>query len=245
MLSYRFKPSLKAALLFGIAFPLFISLGFWQLHRAGEKTAINALREFRATEPVMRLGPEPPPELDDLRYRPIFAEGEYDTAHQFLLDNQLQGQAPGYHVLTPLRLTGSKRAVLVNRGWVPMGANRAELPDIGPLPQGPVRVTGTLDALHRVGFRLKGAELPADGWPSVVQLPEADRLAERLGYPLLPYQVLLDPFAEGGYSRMWQAAPLDSGKNRGYALQWFLFAAVAAFFFIRHAFRRGAGVEGK
>lgn len=242
--NYNFKPSLKAVLLFGIGFPLFISLGFWQLHRAEEKAAINALRESRASEPLLRLGPKAPPEIDALRYRPVFAEGEYDTAHQFLLDNQLQGQAPGYHVLTPLRLAGSEQAVLVNRGWVPLGTSRAVLPDIGRAPLGLVRVTGTLDVLHRVGFRLKGAEIPADGWPSVVQLPEADQLSARLGYPLLPYQVLLDSFAEGGYGRTWQTALLDPGKNRGYALQWFLFAAFAAFLFIRYAFRRGAGSDG-
>jgi surfeit locus 1 family protein len=101
-------------------------------------------------------------------------------------------------------------------------------------------VQGKLDYLHRVGFRLKGAEIPAAGWPSVVQLPEADQLAERLGYPLLPYQVLLDPDAESGYLRVWHAAPLDPGKNLGYALQWFLFAAGAAFFFLRHTLKRGA-----
>lgn len=240
MRNYSCKPSLRAGLLFVGIFPLFVSLGFWQLQRAGEKSAINALREARTQEPSMRLAPETPADLEAMRYRPVFAEGEYDTAHQFLLDNQLQGQVPGYHVLTPLRLAGSGQAILVNRGWVPQGPSRAVLPDIGLATPGKIRVQGTLDYLHRVGFRLKGAEIPAAGWPAVVQLPEADRLAERLGYPLLPYQVLLDPAAESGYVRLWHAVPLDPGKHLGYALQWFLFAAGAAFFFMRHAFRRGA-----
>lgn len=239
MRNYSFKPSLRAGLLFGGLFPLFVSLGFWQLQRAEETSAINMLREARTREPRIRLGPEIPADLEAMRYRPVFAEGEYDTAHQFLLDNQLQGQVPGYHVLTPLRLAGSERAILVNRGWVPQGASRAALPDVVSAPSGRVRVRGSLDFLHRVGFRLKGAEIPAPGWPAVVQLPESGRLAERLGYPLLPYQVLLDPDAEGGYARSWHAVPLDPGKNRGYALQWFLFAAGAAFFFMRHALGRG------
>lgn len=240
MWNYSFKPSLRAGLLFGSIFPLFVSLGIWQLQRAEEKSAINALRASRIQEPSMRLGPGAPPDLEAMRYRPIFAEGEYDTAHQFLLDNQMQGQMPGYHVLTPLRLAGSGQAILVNRGWVPQGPSRAALPYIGLGTSGKLRVQGKLDYLHRVGFRLKGAEIPAAGWPSVVQLPEADQLAERLGYPLLPYQVLLDPDAESGYLRVWHAAPLDPGKNLGYALQWFLFAAGAAFFFLRHTLKRGA-----
>ncbi len=245
MTGYRFKPSVTAWLLLGVVLPAFITLGFWQLHRAEEKAALNALQEARSQDIAVRLAPEIPEALEPLRFRRVWAEGEYDTARQFLLDNQLQGQAPGYHVLTPLRLAGSGKAILVNRGWVPLGPSRASLPDIALAPAGPARVQGTLDRLHRVGYRLKGAEIPGAGWPSVVQLPEPASLAVRLGYPLLPYQVLLAPDAANGYSRLWHAAKLDPGKHRGYALQWFLFAACAVFFFVRHGLRNAAHPHDK
>jgi surfeit locus 1 family protein len=238
MSDYSFKPSLRAWLLFVAVFPLFMALGFWQLQRGEEKSAINALREVRSQDAAIRLGADAPEDIDALRYRIVQVEGEYDTAHQFLIDNQLQGQAVGYHVLTPLRLAETGKAVLVNRGWVPLCASRAILPDTGGAPSGRVRVQGALDRMHRVGFRLKGAEIPGAGWPSVVQAPEPGPLSVRLGYPLLPYQVLLDPAAEGGYVRAWRAAKLDPDKNRGYALQWFLFAACAAVFFVRHGFKK-------
>lgn len=237
---YRFRPSRRACWLFAAAFPLFIGLGFWQLHRVEEKQAINALREARARDAAITLGADAPEDIEALRYRQVSLRGEYDVAHQFLVDNQLQDQVPGYHVLTPFRIAGSGKAVLVNRGWVPLGPTRAVLPTLDGPPTGVVRVEGTLDHLHRVGYRLRGAEIPAAGWPSLVQLPEPGPLSARLGYPLLPYQVLLAPAAEGGYVRSWHRARLDPANNRGYALQWFLFAACAAFFFVRHGLKSTA-----
>jgi len=136
MTGHRFKPSVTAWLLLGVVLPAFITLGFWQLHRAEEKAALNALQEARSQDIAVRLAPEIPEALEPLRFRRVWAEGEYDTARQFLLDNQLQGQAPGYHVLTPLRLAGSGKAILVNRGWVPLGPSRASLPDIALAPAG-------------------------------------------------------------------------------------------------------------
>lgn len=231
-MNYSFKPSLGSVLLLAVFFPLFLALGLWQLQRAGEKTALNELREARVAEAPMQLDGATPDSIEDLRYRSVILVGEYDIAHQFLIDNQLEGQQVGYHVLTPFRLAGTHRAVLVNRGWVPLGSDRRVLPSIDSAPLGKIRLAGVVDRLHRVGFRLKGAEIPTEGWPSVVQLPEPGPLSDRLGYSLLPYQVLLDPSAEGGYGRYWQAGKLDSGKNRGYALQWFLFATVALILFL-------------
>ncbi len=239
--NYSFKPSVKAVWLFAVFFPLFVALGFWQLQRADEKVALNVLRDTRSQEPPRSLKDVAAEVLDDLRYRPVWMEGQYDTAHQFLLDNQLQGQSVGYQVLTPLRLSGMDKAVLVNRGWVPQGSSRRVLPNIDQAPPGTMKVIGIVERFHRVGFQLEGADIPADGWPSVVQLPQAEKLAERLGYSVLPYQVLLDPAADGGYSRVWQVVRLDSDKNRGYALQWFLFAGLVTFFFVRYSFKAKSG----
>jgi len=239
--NYSFKPSFQSVGLFVIFFPLFMVLGFWQLQRADERTAINAQLDARSQEPAVALGGVLAEDIEDLRFQPVVAEGQYDGDHQFLLDNQLQGQMVGYHVLTPFRLSGTNRAVLINRGWLPLETSREKLPDIHQLPSGVIRVAGRIDRLHRVGFRLEGADIPTAGWPAVVQAPDADKIGQRLGYPVLPYQVLLDPAAEGGYSRLWHSVRLDPGKNRGYALQWFLFAALAAFFFVRHGIQSDVG----
>ncbi|CAI8835302.1 SURF1 family protein [Methylocaldum szegediense] len=237
MRDYSFKPGLTASLIAMTVLPLFISLGVWQLHRADEKTNLIELQQQRMQDEPLILDAEQR-SLDDIRYRRVVVSGEYDVDHQFLLDNQVYQQNPGYHVLTPLRIKGSDTAVLVNRGWVPMGASRAELPDVR-IRQPSVRITGMVDRFPRVGLKLEGAEIPSAGWPAVVQLVDPARIGERLGYPVLPYQVLADDTAAEAYTRAWKETRLDPGKNLGYALQWFLFAAVALVLYVRHGIKAG------
>jgi surfeit locus 1 family protein len=221
--------------------PLFLSLGVWQLRRADEKIALMELRLVHEQDPPMRLtGAQEDPEL--LRYRRVQVEGDYDPAHQFLLDNQMQESRVGFHVLTPLRIRDAGVAVLVNRGWVPQGQNRADLPNL-ELSDAVAQVSGRVEKFPSVGFRLEGAEIPAPGWPSLVQVADAEQLSRRLGYRVLPYQVLLDSDQRDGYVRDWHPASLDPGKNRGYALQWFSFAALVAALYVWYGFkpRPGAG----
>jgi surfeit locus 1 family protein len=214
--------------------PLFVSLGVWQLHRAEEKNTLMQQRAQRQNEPALKTATQGT--IEAMRYRRVELAGEFDAAHQFLLDNQIAKQQIGYQVLTPLRIAGSDEAILVNRGWVPAGQDRRQLPDVS-IGQTQAYIQGQMDRYPGVGFKLKGAEIPAPGWPSVVQLLDAERLSERLGYRLLPYQVLLAADAPGGYVRDWQQASLHPEKNQGYALQWFSFALVLSVLYVWFAFK--------
>jgi surfeit locus 1 family protein len=219
--------------------PVFLALGFWQIHRSEEKQALMDQREQRAQEPSVRLGSAPLP-MPESRYRRVEAEGEYDAERQFLLDNQVsQGQA-GYQVLTPLRLSASGPAVLVNRGWMPLGLDRQTLPKLD-IAQAKVQIQGVIDLFPGVGFKLRGAEIPAPGWPAVTQVLDVGQLSERLGYRLAPYQVLLAPDQAQGYLRDWRQASFHPEKSRGYALQWFSFALALAILYVWHGFKPQAG----
>lgn len=214
---------------------VFVSLGFWQLRRAEEKRALMSLRQTRAEEAPLRLGPELE-ELADLRYQPVMATGRYDFEHQFLLDNQIFEGRPGYQVLTPLHLEGALVAVLVNRGWIPLNPDRRQLPAL-PAPAGPLSISGTLDKFASLGLKLEGAEIPTPTWPAVVQVAEAGPLAERLGYPLLPYQVLLAPAEPGGFERAWRQIDLHPETSQGYAVQWFAFAFTTVALYVWYGFK--------
>ena len=240
---YSFKPRWAASAAVALLVPAFLALGNWQLRRAAEKEALLALREQRARAPeiVIDSGEQP---LDRLRYRHVTLQGAYDTAHQFLLDNQIDAGRAGYHVLTPLKLAGQgKLAVLINRGWVAANADRTRLPAVDMAPVN-VSLHGIAEKFPEVAWRLTGAEIPTPGWPAVVQLAEPGALSERLGYAILPYQVLLSPAEPHGYVRNWKPGNIDPGRNRGYALQWFAFAAVLAGLFVWHGLSPTGGRNG-
>jgi cytochrome oxidase assembly protein ShyY1 len=153
-------------------------------------------------------------------------QGRYDTEHQILLDNQIHQGRPGYHVFTPLRPVGETTAILINRGWVPLGVSRQQLPAIS-VDEAYRVVKGRLSQPSNPGLRLDGA-LPLSGaaWPRVVQYLDYDQLAQQLGYPLEPAVILLDPTMEEGYLRTWRPTfgGLGPARHRGYAVQWFSLA---------------------
>ncbi|MCK7577921.1 MAG: SURF1 family protein [Chromatiales bacterium] len=88
-----------------------------------------------------------------LRFRRVLAHGRYEPGYQILIDNRVHQGRAGYHVLTPLRLGISDMRVLVNRGWVPVGAGpRAAA--LGPSPDGEIEVAGIAAVPVTGGFRL-------------------------------------------------------------------------------------------
>jgi surfeit locus 1 family protein len=218
---------------------LFASLGTWQLRRAeASKATLAQFASGTAGDVLASL----PRELDDdARFRRVALAGEYLGEPQFLLDNMLHEGAAGYHVLTALSVPGVQQRVLVNRGWVPVGADRSVLPDVAV--DGGVRtVSGTLERLPRPGLRL--GEEPADSGAAttVLQYPTAVALARRLGAPVFDYQVLLDPAANDGYVRDWRAPGIAPERHLSYAGQWLALAlgalAAAIVMAIRVARRR-------
>jgi surfeit locus 1 family protein len=215
------------------------SLGMWQLRRAEEKQGLmDAYRARVSLEPLDMQQLEGTRE-SDLRYRRAQIHGQFDVARQFLLDNQVHHRQAGYYVLTPFLVDGSDRYFLVNRGWIPLGSSREHLPSLSE-PRGARVLTGMLDRFPAVGFKLKGAEIATGGWPSVVQMLDADKIAAKLGRPVFPLQILLDESAENGYAREWRPADLMPEKSKGYAFQWFSLAAVAAGYAILWGLRRNS-----
>ena len=119
--SRTFAPRLFTTLLTIVLIALLISLGRWQLRRADEKRTL--FDSFAAGTDATRLIDQGTPRLQ--RYQHIEASGHYDQARQVLIDNMVNAERAGYFVITPFALTDGGW-VLVNRGWVPLGASRAE-----------------------------------------------------------------------------------------------------------------------
>lgn len=140
-----------------------------------------------------------PADPDDALYRRVTVTGTYDRDEQMVEGGRALAGRPGEHVLTLLR-TDDGAPVLVNRGWVPNnGATRDAPPPEAAPPTGEVRVTGVV--------------LPSrlDGYPVAIRLERQE-----------PPQAGELPVALGG-----EPVDLGDGPHLSYAVQWFLFAAVA------------------
>lgn len=236
-----FRPGLWPTVATLLLLVLLISLGFWQLNRAEQKRELLAAYGDRPVDAPVRLDEEfrfgP-----DWRFRRAQVEGRFDAAHQFLLDNRVHRGRVGYFVLTPLRLARSGHAILVNRGWVPQGATRGDLPAL-PVPDAdaPVMIEGLIDFPPEQVFALGEGEDRDPGWPKVLQRVRLPLQAEQLGVPLLPAVLLLDPEHPAGFVRDWHPVVFGPERHVGYAVQWFALALVLAVLYLWVSIGRAGG----
>lgn len=225
---------LAGALLTLIGVLLFCKLGLWQVHRAAEKRALIELYARGDTTPIHTDS------IDALtRYQRVELQGRFDSSHQVLLDNMpsaITGQ-PGYRVLTPFS-TG-KEWILVDRGWVPLGRNRGDLPQIA-VNEHVRTVQGRLDELPEPGIRLGDQAVDAkQPWPRVLNFPTYSVLQSMLPGPLAQRIVLLDPDSADGFERIWQVSlRVSPERHIAYAVQWFAFALAAVIIFFVLSLRR-------
>jgi len=232
-----FAPPAWGLVLTGLALAAFVSLGTWQLGRAREKQALADSFAAGSRDTVDATGSG----FDDLpRYQQVRLRGAYDSTRQILLDNMPSAAGrPGYRVLTPLERADARGWVLVDRGWVPLGATRADLPDVA-VAGDQREVVGVLDGLPVPGLRVGPAAAPgASGWPRVMLFPTEADVESALAADVESRIVLLDPGAPDGFERSWRPS-LGFGPERhlGYAIQWFAFALVAVVMLIALNLRR-------
>jgi cytochrome oxidase assembly protein ShyY1 len=219
-----------------------VALGMWQLDRLGQRHARNALisRNLHAAavapERLFAVGRPLPP---DRRWRQVSAEGRYDEAHQILVRNRPLGGETGYQVLTPL-VSAAGPALLVDRGWVPIGPTARALPDVPPAPRGTVKVTG----------RARPSEPAAGGAaapPGQVRRISVVAIAADLPYPVYDgYVELVSQTPRPESSPMLLPPPEPSeGPHLAYAVQWFMFSCLALGAYVVLARREAETLAGQ
>lgn len=201
---------------------LTVWLGRWQMHRAEEKEARQALLEARTAEAPLRLA-GPVASAEPLLFRRVHAEGEWLADRQVYIDNQIHEGRAGFTVITPLRLRGSSAAVLVNRGWTPRGPEYPRAPKV-PVPAGPAIADGVAATPPARFIELSGETVQGDVWQNL----SIERYRARTGLDVLPIVVLSQPPAPGLAAvaeRPDEAMGMGPAKHREYELTWFSLAA--------------------
>ena len=231
-----FKPTLIPTLVTLILLPVLIRLGFWQLERAEEKRLVLQQFELSQKQPAVDITSVPEPE-HLLQYQKVTMTGKFDVKHQFLLDNKVYRGKAGYHVITPLFLSGSDKVILLNRGWLPQGKNRQDLPDILTSEE-TIKVFGQVKLNPGAGFNLGGDIEVSTSWPRVVQSENPAVLINYLGYPVLPMIVLQDPNSKAGFARDWYIKKIVPEKSTSYAVQWFALSLALVIIYLVVNFRK-------
>jgi surfeit locus 1 family protein len=233
--SRTFEPKLFTTLLTIVLLVLLVSLGRWQLRRADEKRAL--WDSFAAGTDLSQRIDLSTPKIP--RYRHVEADGRYDETRQVLIDNMFDAERAGYYVITPFALNAGGW-VLVNRGWVPLGASRESRPAV-PVGGDMRRIRGRADNLPAPGIQMGARAALVPPFPVVAAFPTAAEIAQLLhehNWSRAAATILLDADQPDGYARHWLPPGFAPMRHIGYAVQWFGLAAALMVIYIVTNFRR-------
>jgi surfeit locus 1 family protein len=206
-----------------------LRLGIWQLDRLAERRARNAAALARLELPPLGL----PRDIGDeagLDYRRAAARGVFDPSNEVYLSGRSMDGIAGLRVVTPLRLEGSEKGLLVDRGWISDTTYRADPPETWA-DEGSLEISGILlPSQQEPGLALLADRLPAPGEPPLREWRALNipGIQAQVPYPLLAdYLVQESPPEAPGAPTLAPELDLSEGPHLGYAIQWFAFAGIA------------------
>jgi surfeit locus 1 family protein len=229
----RWIPLIATLVVAGIG----IALGNWQTRRAEEKIAIAdsiAARSQLDPLPIQTLPENAVPE----EFRPLTVTGTFVKDWPVYLDNRpLNGKA-GFYLLMPLRVAGSERVVLVQRGWFPRDPqDRQRLPSIA-VSNDEVKLIGRVRT--SIGKLMQLGETPVLTPGAIVQNVNIQALAAASKLPLQNFIIEQTNDLGDGLVRDWPLPSAGVDTHRAYAFQWYALSAAAFLFFIVTGFRRAS-----
>ena len=237
-------PSAFAVLLTSLGIAIFCALGVWQLRRAAYKETVLTRFHRAASAPFTSLGSAVTGQHPDT-YPHVKVTGELDGKRVYFLDDQMRAGRLGVMVFVPFLPEGSLHTLLVNLGFLAkMGPDSTTLPDLPPIPDHHVTLTGIYAPPPLPGLKLGGNPLQREKtWPKLVTWIDPHAIAADLHTQVYPRVLLLDPDPHSAYLRIWTANVMPPARHRAYALQWFSFAVAAiVMFFVLHRVKRDDAV---
>ncbi len=220
-------------------------LGVWQLDRRQQRIARNAdlVAKLEAApasmnEAALAATWPLPEDRDAVRNIRAEATGQFDFDQQILLLQQSYQDQPGVHLVAPLVLAGTNKAILVDRGWIPFEDSQTERWRQYNTESGEVTIAGRLQpsqilfgSAAEKAKESAAAEAAKAEWYRV----DVEAIQNQMPYELLPVFLLQSPGPQGNVALPYRIEPevdLSEGPHMGYALQWFAFAIIAGLVYV-------------
>ena len=223
-------------------FVLFINLGIWQIHRAAWKVQLLKQQAERRAQPPRPLS-EVPRDPVKANHVPVRLKGEYDPSRVFLLDNRVLNGRVGFEVLVPFDDTSSDRMVLVNRGFVPMGRTRQDIPVIPPMTPDTDTATGSVYVAATDDEKPESHTTPLGPGVTIVEQASPRLIGDLMDKPFYSHVVRLLKSDPNALPRYWPVTMMMPSRHRAYAVQWFLMAVAVVGMWTAFSFKRNPPAE--
>lgn len=245
--TYRFTLRIGFFLLCLLFFILFCILGSWQLERYQYKKNLFMTYDLRLKAPpvafssinhnlrdlqhssIIHIENKNLPlgsaneSMEKLQFQSVSVSGFYVNSLTVLLQNKQYKNKLGYEVITPLKIPGEKKLLLVDRGWVP--EFKQHFPMIEHV-KGEQQLTGYLKLLNEHQFILGDNLLQTFSIPLIMQKIDVKELTELTHQNFYPFILRLNANETHGFIRDWVVSSSLPERHLGYAVQWFAMAFV-------------------
>lgn len=231
-------------LLFLTLVTIFIRAGFWQADRYDETVERNArIQAAHDASPITLAVALPERDATVTEHQQITVRGVYEWEDEVLLRGKSLGGRPGYHLLTPLRISADEplwggASILVERGFVTYDHKEPPVEAAKP-PSGEVTVIGEIFHTKQrpeTGLLFFVPRDPPEGALKETFWLDEQRLQPQMQPGLLPVYVSLreQQPASGPKPELLLQEQLDNGPHLGYTIQWFGFAiaSIIGYFFL-------------
>ena len=167
------------------ALVVLVGLGSWQLARYQYKQDLTDERAASIAEtPISAIDASALAE-DELEYRRLALEGEWDYERLQVIANVLRFGARGEEVVVPLVPAGGGPAVLVNRGWYPVDERDQVL-------SGLASGDANLEGLVLTGGGPRASQTAEGAWTRF----DVASMGAVLPYPVEPWRVIAGELVE-------------------------------------------------
>ena len=203
-----------------VAISLLVNLGMWQLSRAEHKQAIQTKLESNQRLGAIGFEELKSREVSTLTGQHVVTRVTPLVEKYILLDNQVFQGTVGYLALQLVQASNGQY-MLLERGFVAAGKNRAILPEVTWL-------TDPFDGEGRLYLRsnnpLSEQLMHESTQPMRIQNLNIQQLSALWKYSIEPFVLQPQTEADKGewpYPQPWNPVPMSAGKHVGYAVQWF------------------------
>lgn len=237
----RFKnPGSVPVVFMAMCVAVFVALGGWQLQRLQWKQEILDRTKAGQEEAPLAALPGSAGQLQEVMYRRVALAGYYLKDKVFFRIGMHPDYAQGYYILQPFRILDTDQTILVNRGFVP--GTQQEALDIIRSAKGaaPSQVQGLLRPPHEARLFTPANQPDRNIWFS----DALREMGDTAGVTLLPAVVERTgkivanqfPIPNKGEIRL-------RNDHLGYAVTWFLLAAIAVIMFYFYGCRKAEEAE--
>jgi surfeit locus 1 family protein len=215
----QFRPTLGTTLFFSLVVVACLGAGVWQLQRADEKRELHRQHALRLNATPVMLAALSDGNADAIRYTPIIASGEFNTALQFRVGPRRKQGRIGFRHIAPLT-TATGQLLLVDRGWI------AEGQPLPPPPSGRVTLAGWVVPVALPPVQLTANERGDSAWREPWVYVDLVRFAQLTGFAAKPWVLRLQPHSVGALETEAPTPPTGPAMHIGYAIQWLVFALI-------------------